>query len=332
MNKKNLIACLAGLGLIVMNSSCEKDELNQGQKEGQDVLSGSASNKIGFTPLYELELPDDVLNQLVALSSLSNDIFKDPSVAQSFSSDPKKYLASIGMPSNALDINSLEVKAVLALGDKEVREAINNNDLTRFVKLLDAKGYLSVNKMSTKSSLEINDRLQGYLIQSFKEIPELQGYVKNFESLANSKSKSKSSVSSVNPDSGESIDAIFVAIVAVYVLVVVHSQLGVSYNVVAVLNVGVGVNIAVETNVTVSGVDESSINMNNPVLKIYGLETQTNDIYVANAYVEQTLDQIVDMTKQLEISRDVRSVMSDQVLRESLRAPVTQRMIDLGMF
>ena len=242
-------------------------------------------------------------------------------LAQSFSANPEKYLTSIGIPSNALDINSLEVKAILALGDKDVKERILNNDLAGFVKLLDTKGYLSWNKMLSPKgdldNLQINDKLQDFLIQSFKDTPELQEYIKSFESLANATTNSKTAV-----------EAVVVAIAIAYVLVLVHSQVGVSYNVAVALNVAAAVNVVAKVNVKVSGEVASTLVTANPVLKIYGLETQTNDTYVVNAYVEQTLNQIVDVSKQVVGS----NVISDQDLKSALRVPVTQKMIDLGMF
>lgn len=90
-------------------------------------------------------VPQHMQEQVVALCLLAKDIVTHPEIAgQRFSENPKAYLAEKGIMGVTLDMNSREVKVVLALGDKEVREAALKGDVRRYLQLLESKGLLGI--------------------------------------------------------------------------------------------------------------------------------------------------------------------------------------------
>ena len=143
MNTKHLISSLAGLGLILANTSCEKTETNLTNEENQNSIMKSPMHNLGYTPLYSIAIHQEIQDQMIALAKLTNDVFNDPSIAEAFSNDPNGYFVSIGLSSCKLDLNSAEIKAILALGDPEIRQAVADYDLTRYVRLLHEKNYLN---------------------------------------------------------------------------------------------------------------------------------------------------------------------------------------------
>jgi len=112
MKKNSLIKYLSLMGLTLASTSCEKQE-KQSFEENENYpspLQKSLAQKIGYTPLVELHLPDSVNNQIIALATLVQDVFDDHSVAQRFSQNPKEYLESKGLMNCNIDLNSVEVK------------------------------------------------------------------------------------------------------------------------------------------------------------------------------------------------------------------------------
>jgi len=93
-------------------------------------------------------IPQHLQEQVVALCFLAKDIIAHPeSAGQRFSENPKAYLAERGIMGVTLDLTSREVKVVLALGDKEVREAALKGDVRRYLQLLESKGLLGIDAM-----------------------------------------------------------------------------------------------------------------------------------------------------------------------------------------
>jgi len=156
MEKKSLIKYLGLMGLTLASASCEKlekDSLNE-SLDSQIPLKSSQTAKTGFTPIMEITLPDFINDQIIALSILAQDIFENPAIAQSFSQNPQEYFASKGLSGCNIDMNSGEVKAILALGDPEIRSAIESNDLVNFFRLLEEKKYISLDNMYSNSPIK----------------------------------------------------------------------------------------------------------------------------------------------------------------------------------
>lgn len=94
-------------------------------------------------------IPRNMQEQAIALCLLAKDVIARPDEAgRRFSANPKAYLAEKGIIGVNLDLNSREVKIVLALGDGAVREAAMNGDTQRYLQLLESRGLLGINAVT----------------------------------------------------------------------------------------------------------------------------------------------------------------------------------------
>ncbi|HAZ08862.1 MAG TPA: hypothetical protein DCZ01_10160 [Elusimicrobia bacterium] len=92
--------------------------------------------------LSKADIPPGAWDTILAIAQLAEDVFADPAAAARFSHDPQRYLASIGAGGVALNPNSPEVRIALALGDAEVREAVQANNPEGFLVALERRGLL----------------------------------------------------------------------------------------------------------------------------------------------------------------------------------------------
>lgn len=96
-------------------------------------------------------VPKDMQDQARALCILAMDVIASPTEAGArFTANPKGYMAERGISPDALDLNSREVKIVLALGDAEVRFAARNGDIRRYLGLLEERGILGYGASTDK--------------------------------------------------------------------------------------------------------------------------------------------------------------------------------------
>lgn len=92
--------------------------------------------------LSRTDVPTEAWQDVVALSLLAQDVFDNPGVARTFSRDPASYLRAIGLNDVRLDPEAVEVKVALALGDPDVRAAIDRDDPRAFVQALETRGLI----------------------------------------------------------------------------------------------------------------------------------------------------------------------------------------------
>src|SRR2546422_1705679 len=92
--------------------------------------------------LSRTDVPPEAWQDVAALSLLAQDVFDNPEVARSFSRDPAAYLKVVGLDDVKLDPGAAEVKVALALGDPDVRAAIERDDPRAFVQALETRGLI----------------------------------------------------------------------------------------------------------------------------------------------------------------------------------------------
>ena len=280
MEKKSLIKYLSLMGLTLVSSSCEKfgkDSLDE-SLDSQIPLKSSQTTKAGFTPIMEINFPDHIKDQIIALSMLANDIFDNPSIAQSFSQNPQGYFASKGVSGCNIDMNSEEVKVILALGDPEIKNAIMSNDLVNFLRLLEEKKYISLDNTYSNSSIKAYIESQ---IKANKEISE------DLPQFVNSP--------------------------ILYTIVAFPANINIP--------------------VYICGRDEQyrsfkNYDFNNPILKIWGIKNNSDDIPVVNELIEQSLEKIVEAIEKMNTYQQSNFKMKHEDLKNWLRKPLTQSFID----
>lgn len=110
--------------------------------------------------LGRTDLPPVIWDEVVALGALASDVFENPEVAQAFTRGPKRYLEAIGLDEVRLDSNAAEVKAALALGDSQIRRALEHDDPAEFLQALEERGLLQ-----TPESSQLIDALTRHIEQ-----------------------------------------------------------------------------------------------------------------------------------------------------------------------
>lgn len=93
--------------------------------------------------LARTDIPVAAWQNVVALGFLAEDVFDHPAVAESFSRDPRRYLRAVGLGDVELDPDAIEVKIALALGDREIRSAIERDDPLAYLRALEYRGVLN---------------------------------------------------------------------------------------------------------------------------------------------------------------------------------------------
>jgi hypothetical protein len=80
------------------------------------------------------------IDRLIALEKLAIDIFSDSASARAFATNPQEYLAQAGFREVTLDLNSLEIRLAMAMGDPKVRQAAAQGDTVGFVRAVMDQG------------------------------------------------------------------------------------------------------------------------------------------------------------------------------------------------
>jgi hypothetical protein len=80
------------------------------------------------------------IDRLLALEKLAIDIFSDSRSARAFATNPQEYMAQSGFPNVKLDLNSIEVRLAMAMGDPKVRVAAAQGDVVGFVRAVMDQG------------------------------------------------------------------------------------------------------------------------------------------------------------------------------------------------
>jgi hypothetical protein len=80
------------------------------------------------------------VSRLLAIEKLVLDVFNDGQAARAFAVNPDEYLRRSGFAGVRLDLNSQEVKIVMAMGDPAARQAAMRGDVEGFVDAVMAQG------------------------------------------------------------------------------------------------------------------------------------------------------------------------------------------------
>jgi hypothetical protein len=118
-------------------------DMSSGGGDTENILQAPDPMDAGLRLSMKNSVPKQLQDQAVALCLLAREVISKPDEAGArFSADPKAFLAGMGITGTVLDLNSREVKIVLALGDPEVRDAAMRGDTRRYLRLLEDRGIL----------------------------------------------------------------------------------------------------------------------------------------------------------------------------------------------
>ena len=251
--------------------------------------------------LSRTDVPPEAWQDVAALSLLAQHIFDDSNVATTFSRDPAAYLKAIGLPDVRLDPSTVEVKVALALGDPEIRAAIQRDDPRAFVQALETRG----------------------LIQSPEPSQLAQRIGAQLESLQSQLG------GSFTP---EACSVIAICIAAVWIWVAVVQDAVVAVAVAAA--VSVYAYVLVSTSVAGSGGGggggkkkrTSTLLDDRPSFRLAGaLGGPDFGHRVADTFVEENVERIASAVETLEIYRKAGALQPDR-LRELVRAQMLRQL------
>mgnify|MGYP007101888049 CR=1 FL=1 len=257
---------LSALSLIV--ASCSSEDLWTESDEDVEYLKEFSDD--GCTAL-SIKLSKDEASYLSFLNKLGKDITKDPVVARQFAKNPTAFVKQYGYKGE-INLDEGMLKLVLALGDEEINTAINQNDITTAVALMESKGILDD---AGKSDIKLQ-----FSDEEVKKIYESMGIEVDDEFISQKKYCS--------------VAAVWLA----YVVAAVYSQAGVVYNAAAAINAAVWFTVYAWTEAWGQAKDLNNVCNANLPLKIWSLKGQYENSYVAaDAYVTDQSKKVVDYVK-----------------------------------
>ena len=278
MKKKNLLNKMA-LGLAVVtpvSTSCTNDGTND------TLLSSNQLSEEGAIAI-NLTMSKEDYEYLNLLEKLSVDIVNNPLVAKQFAKDPQVFLEQYGYKGKvALDEDMLRL--ILALGDDEINQAVNSNDIATAVKLMEKKGLF---KNLNNTKLHFSKEQKKYILDQL----------------------------GINHD--DEIVSTAVAVVPVYAIAIAISQAAVVYNAAAAINVYAWVEVWGTTAV------ENDITDNELVLKLWSLKDDEKNTYIAaDIHVNNQVDKIIATIK--EHDPEVFKHISQQDMKELIKYNIIQ--------
>lgn len=328
MNLKDKIKILASLGIIVSTTSCvdENDMIinpNSDIEPKNQIKNGSFKE---FTPMKGIMLSSKLEKELMVLGRLAKDALLNPENANDFSKNPEEYLKKNGIINADFDLESVETRVILALGDSDIRESLSSNNITKFVNLLHEKKYIEYN------NLKLNNSLESYIEYHSKKDPD---FAKTLNKYLN------------DP---EIEAAVFFA--TLWVVAVVIEEVAAVYNVGAAVNVEFYFNVHSDVNawgdafsdalydidsyvdynvgISLSALpkDEDfkvttkkSENMvfNNPILKLWSYNKNGKDIFVVDEVIDRNVEETAKFVENLDVFKNPEKKLDPKKLRAMLK-------------
>jgi hypothetical protein len=144
MKKKvNLQQIVAGaLATTFLVESCTKYDLYYESGSVPDI--NQTYNSSLHSPFSVLSIPITVeeKNYLLFINYLLEEILINPQKAQEFMNAPNSYALAAGFKDIKLDLNDNLLQCIIAISDTEIRDAVINKDITKFIKLCKEKNII----------------------------------------------------------------------------------------------------------------------------------------------------------------------------------------------
>lgn len=288
MKKKNLLTkSVVGLtAASIIASSCSSPSVWSDTDESSDSSSQFADEG---SQVINLRITAEEEAYLAFLKKLSDDIIKEPAVAREFAKDPNAFVKQYGYEGK-VNLDEGMLKLILALGDEDINTAINQNDVTTVIALMERKGLLDD---VTNSDLKIK-----FEDDNIKQIYERIGIDYNNQTIG-----SKNAYT-------------LVVAVPIYVAAV--------YYVAVAAGVWAWVSVSTEfwgTNKTESDQRISNTLERNIPLKIFSLKGQDANTYVAvDKYVTEQTEKLMSIIKEKypETIEKIGETPFEQLLKYSI--------------
>ncbi|MGB0911680.1 MAG: hypothetical protein ACPGYT_15075 [Nitrospirales bacterium] len=128
--------------------------------------------------LARANIPTELWHDIISLNTLVEGVLKDSKNMQSFSEDPRKFLKAKGFQSENFNIDSLEMRMLMAVADQETNRARKKGDLQLFFRRLEEKKVfdtLQVSKLAEAIGTEFEKDYTVYMTALQGEDLSMQG-------------------------------------------------------------------------------------------------------------------------------------------------------------
>lgn len=159
--KKDLFAKgVIGLSATsIIAASCSSESVWMDNDDPSEIESQFSDEG---SPVINIKLSDEETGYLRFLNGLAADIIKEPAVAREFAKDPSAFVKQYGYQGK-VNLDEGMLKLILALGDEDINTAVNQNDMTTAIALMENKGLLDdVSKSEIKIQFTKEEMRQIY--------------------------------------------------------------------------------------------------------------------------------------------------------------------------
>lgn len=197
-------------------------------------------------PAINVSLTTEQADYFSYISDLAHKIISDREFAKEFNKAPSKYLKSRSIDIDIEITDDALMRITTALADDDIAEAIANNDIKQYLRLMHKKGLLDNTANDYANLLTVDEKKQ--LLQSL-------------------------GVTNINEQQLQTM-AVAAVVFIFYIAVIAVSYAGAAYTAVAAVNLGVGLSVvyaaAAATKTKVSGATHLQISKN---FDVYMLST-----------------------------------------------------------
>lgn len=237
-------------------------------------------------PAINVSLTTEQADYFSYISDLTHKIISDREFAKEFNKVPSKYLKSRSIDIDIEITDDALMRITTALADDDIVEAIANNDIKQYLRLMHKKGLLDNTANDYANLLTVDEKKQ--LLQSL-------------------------GVTNINEQQLQTM-AVAAVVFIFYIAVIAVSYAGAAYTAVAAVNLGVGLSVvyaaAAATKTKVSGATHLQISKN---FDVYMLSTCENkEITFDNVDLTKVVDDAVEVYKELYVA-DAKTIDTNRL-------------------
>lgn len=128
----------------LLAQSCAISEYNTENNE-YGSFSPNLTKGLNMVDISEINLSDEVIAKIKAVSSIVNEILLNKAEARAFAQNPSSYLAAKELSFHIV-LSDDEKAVLMAFSDDDIIKAIKNNDIDSFMSLCKERGYIGAVK------------------------------------------------------------------------------------------------------------------------------------------------------------------------------------------
>lgn len=154
MKKPNVIVTKVVSGTVatsILISSCNIVEYNL-DNSVYGSFAPNGTKGVALIDISDTNLSADVVEKIKAISQIVNEIINNPNAAKSFAENPSIYLHGKELDFK-INLSHEEKRLLMAFADKDMMNAIKEEDFESFLRIGKERGYIGVIGNRTKEDL-----------------------------------------------------------------------------------------------------------------------------------------------------------------------------------